>query len=154
MRILSLIAVVLFVPALAAPAWAGMKENCEQERDWNLKISGCTGAIDSGQWQGKDLASAYNNRGLAYINLGEHRRGIENYNEALRLDPGYALAYYNRGTFYYGLGEYRRAIEDFDEALRLDPGFALAYHNRGYAYDGLGDNARAIEDYDLSLIHI
>ncbi len=56
MRILSLIAVVVLVSALAAPARAGMEEDCEQEYDWDLKISGCTAVIRSGQWQGKDLA--------------------------------------------------------------------------------------------------
>ena len=33
MRILSLIAVVVFVSSLAGPARAGMFENCDQDRD-------------------------------------------------------------------------------------------------------------------------
>ncbi len=65
MRILSLIAVVLFVSSLAAPARAGMVEDCNQERDPDPRISGCTAVIGSGQWQGKELAWAYFNRGTA-----------------------------------------------------------------------------------------
>jgi hypothetical protein len=72
MRIFSLIAVVMFVSSLAAPAWAGMKEVCEQNYDPDLKIGGCTAAIRSGQWQGKGLATAYYNHGNAYSALGEH----------------------------------------------------------------------------------
>ncbi len=122
MRLISLIAVVVFLSALAAPARAGMAEDCNQEYDRDLQIGGCTAVIRSGQWQGKDLAWAYYNRGVAYGNLGEYRRAIEDYDEALRLDPDYAVAYNNRGSAYSNLGEYRRAIGDFARALWLDPG--------------------------------
>ncbi len=37
-RLLSLIAVVLFVSSLAAPARAGMVEDCKQDRHWDLRI--------------------------------------------------------------------------------------------------------------------
>ena len=151
MRIFPLIAVVLFLSALAAPVRAGMKENCEQERDWNLRIGGCTAVIRAGQWQGKELAWAYYNRGNAYRNLGEPRRAIADYDQALRLDPEHANAYGNRGNAYLALGEYRRAIQDYDQVLRIDPGDARAYINRGNAYRDLGEHASAIQDYDQVL---
>ncbi len=137
MRILSLIAVVLFVSSLAASARAGMVEDCNQERDRELRISGCTVVIGSGQWQGKELAWAYNNRGLAYAYLGNPARAIEDYDQALRLDPGLVVAYLGRGVVYNALGLYRRAIKDYDEALRIDPGSTLAYNNRAIALDNL-----------------
>ncbi len=71
--------------ALAVPARAGMEEGCEQDRDPDLKIGGCTAVIRSGEWQGKNLAWAYNNRGISYRSLNEHRRAIEDYDQALRL---------------------------------------------------------------------
>ena len=151
MRILSLIAVELFVFSLAACAGVGMTEDCEQDREWDLKIGGCTAVISSGQRSGKGLAVAYYNRGIAYRHLGEYRRAIEDYDQTLRLDPNFALAYNNRGNAYVDLGEYRRAIEDYDQTLRLDPNFALAYSNRGNAYVYLGDPARGIEDLDQAL---
>ncbi len=151
MRFFSLIAVVLLVSSLAPPARAGMKEDCEQERDWSLKIGGCTAAIGSGQWQGKELAPVYSNRGNAYFNLGEYRRAIQDYDQALRLDPGYAVAYYNRGKAYTELRVHRRAIQDYDQTLRINPGLAIAYYNRGIAYNGLGEHHRAIQDYDQAL---
>ncbi len=83
--------------ALAAPARAGMEEDCVQEYDRDLQISGCTAVIGSGQYSGRNLAIAYNNRGIAYDDLGEYRRAIEDYDRALRLDPDDALAYNNRG---------------------------------------------------------
>jgi tetratricopeptide (TPR) repeat protein len=151
MRVFSLIAVLLFVSSLAAPSRAGMVEDCVQTGDWNLKISGCTEVIRSGQYSGKDLVGAYNNRGVAYKNLGEYRRAIQDYDQALRLDPGYAVVYSNRGVAYGDLGEYRRAIQDHDQALRLDPDDAIAYTNRGEAYRNLGEYRRAIADHDQAL---
>ena len=134
MRILSLITLVLFVSSLAAPARAGMVEDCSQELDRGLGISGCTAVIRSGQYSGKNLAAAYSNRGGAYFSLGDHARAIEDYDQALRLDPDDTVAYSNRGRAYDNLGEYRRAIQDYDQALRLDPGNAYAYTSRGAAY--------------------
>ncbi len=151
MRIFSLIAVELFVFSLAACAGVGMTEDCEQDREWGLKIGGCTAVISSGQRSGKGLAVAYYNRGIAYRHLGEYRRAIEDYDQTLRLDPNFAVAYNNRGNAYVDLGEYRRAIEDYDQTLRLDPNFAVAYSNRGNAYVYLGDPARGIEDLDQAL---
>ncbi len=146
MRILSLIAVVLFVSSLTAPARAGMVEYCNHMRDPDLGIGGCTAVIRSGEYSGKNLAIAYNNRGNAYANLGEYRRAIQDYDQALRLDPGYAVAYYNRGLAYSDLGEYRRAIEDYDQALRLDPGLAQAYIGRANAHCELGMNEASLDD--------
>ena len=74
---------------------------------------------------------AYYNRGLAYTNLGESHRAIEDYDTAIRLDPNDADAYTGRGGAYANLGEHRRAIEDFDMAIRLDLDYAIAYYNRG-----------------------
>ncbi|MHA7841420.1 MAG: tetratricopeptide repeat protein, partial [Gammaproteobacteria bacterium] len=76
---------------------------------------------------------------------------IEDYDEALRLDPKYALAYFNRGFAKRFLGRYDEAIRDYDEALRLDPEDALAYFYRGLAKVQLGRYAEAIEDYDEAL---
>jgi len=146
--------IIATLAALLAPtasARAGMEEDCMQVHDLDTKVSGCTAVIRSGQWQGKELAWAYNNRGLAYTYLGNPARAIEDYDQALRLDPGLAVAYLGRGVVYRNLGEHARAIEDYDEALRLDPDDAAAYRNRGIAYGTLGEYRRAIEDFDQAL---
>jgi tetratricopeptide (TPR) repeat protein len=151
MRIFMLIAVVLFSSVLAAPARAGMLEDCMQGFNPDLTISGCTAVIRSGQYSGRNLAVAHTNRGNAYNRLSKYRRAIEDFDHALQLDPDYALAYNSRGIAYTSLGEHRWAIEDFDRTLRLSPGDAGFYNNRGIAYHRLGEFARAIEDYGHAL---
>jgi tetratricopeptide (TPR) repeat protein len=151
MRILSLIAVVVFLSALVPQARAGTLEDCVREQNPNPQIGDCTAAIRSGEYSGRQLAVAYTNRGFAYSNHGEYRRAIEDYDEALRIDPRHALAYNNRGNAYSYLGEYRRAIEDYDQALRHDPGHAWTHNNRAWALYLLGRNAQALDDVEQSL---
>ena len=80
--------------------------------------------------------------------MGKYQRAIQDYDEAIRLDPQDAFVYINRGIAYHDLGQYQRAIQDFDEAIRLDPESDLAYLSRGIAYYDLGQFERAIDDYD------
>jgi tetratricopeptide (TPR) repeat protein len=96
-------------------------------------------------------AAAYNNRGIAYDNLGQYQRAIEDYNEAIRLKPDYAAAYNNRWFAYMNFGQYQRAIEDYNEAIRLKPDHAITYFFRGNAYGNLGQYQRAIEDYNEAI---
>jgi lipoprotein NlpI len=95
----------------------------------------------------KNDAIACNNRGLAYRDKGELDRAIADFNEAVRLDPEFALAYNNRGLAYRDKGEFDRAIADFNEAIRLEPKFAVAFNSRGFTYDRKGERDRAIADY-------
>jgi Flp pilus assembly protein TadD len=76
-----------------------------------------------------DDAIAYNQRGIAYKNIGQYQRAIEDYNEAIHLKSDLAEAYYNRGTAYFYLSKYNKAREDFNEAVRLKPDDPHAYYN-------------------------
>ena len=62
---------------------------------------------------------------------------IIEYDEAIRLNPKFALGYNNRGFSYHRLGQYQRAVNDFDEAIGLDPQYTVAHNNRGFSYTNL-----------------
>ena len=62
---------------------------------------------------------ANSNRGNAYSWLGQYLRAIQDFDEAIRLDPQLVLAYYNRGDTYLNLREPQGAVQDLDEAIRL-----------------------------------
>ena len=47
---------------------------------------------------------AYFNRGVAYGDLGEYDRAIQDYDAVVRLDPEYTDAYHNRGFAYDVVG--------------------------------------------------
>jgi len=66
-----------------------------------------------------DCAEAFNNRGIAYYNLGHHARAIEDYNQAIRLKPDYAIAFSNRGRAHLQLGHPPQGCRDASTACNL-----------------------------------
>ena len=76
---------------------------------------GCRGDTE------REDAKVYYNRGFVWAEKGEHDKAIEDYTEAIRIDPNYAEAYYNRGDAFETKGDKAKAEADFKEAKRLDP---------------------------------
>jgi len=72
---------------------------------------------------------------------------LENFDQALQLDPNHALALNARGYARLRLRYYETALEDFNAAIRLNPGYANAYWNRSAAKKALGDDAGSREDF-------
>ncbi|MEN6541772.1 tetratricopeptide repeat protein, partial [Parvibaculum sp.] len=89
----------------------------EQFRSGNDKsaIGYCTKAIESGQLAREDLAAAFINRGVAYRNLGDSKRSVVDYTEALKYAPNDGMIYANRSNALRDIGEYQRALEDADK---------------------------------------
>ena len=99
----------------------------------------------------KDMADAYNKRGLAKSNMGDYALAIMDFNEALSIDRHFAAAYNNCGIAKNNMGDHVGAIIDFNYALQVDPQHAEAYNNRGFAKAKTGDHAAAIVDFDKAL---
>ena len=62
-------------------------------------------------------AVAYTHRGLAYSATGDNDRAIQDYIQAIMLDPNYAPAYNDLGVAHKDKGDYDRAIEDYSRAI-------------------------------------
>jgi len=74
-------------------------------------------------------ADNYLNLSLAYDRAGRFRDCIRAAEQALKLQPGYALAYNNIAAAHMDMGEWDAAIAAADEAVRLQPDFQLARNN-------------------------
>ncbi len=48
-------------------------------------------------------------------------RAIQDFDEAIRLNPNHAKAFQNRGNAYKAKGDSERAMEDYNTAVRLNP---------------------------------
>ena len=97
------------------------------------------------------VAAAFNSRGVAFGHQGEYDRAIEDFNQALQINPTFALAYNNRGLAYNAKGDPDRAIEDFSQAIKLNPRNFDTYYNRGLTYNAKGDFDHAIEDFSQAI---
>jgi len=104
------------------------------------------------------LASDKNERAMAHFNNGvacsairDFQSAIEQYSEAIALNPGHVGAYTNRGVAKDALGRFEDAIVDFSEAIRIDPKNYKAYNGRASSKADLDRNEEAIADFDTAI---
>lgn len=84
--------------------------------------------------------------GCRFLDKDDLENALVAFNEAIRLDPGYAEAYNGRGVTYALRGQLARAIADCCEAIRLSPQDPEFYRSRGYVYRQMGDHRAANAD--------
>ena len=86
-------------------------------------------------------------RATVWHDKKELGHAMEDYNEAIRLDPQNAALYCNRGYLRGEQKEFDKAIADFTEAIRLDPHDPIAYLHRGHAWAEQQQYDKAIADF-------
>lgn len=104
------------------------------------------------------------NRGVAYQNLKQFDKALQDYSRAIDIVPSFGTAYHNRGLVYAKMLQYERAVEDFDQALKhvnavqVDAQGQLittnkpnVYYDRGNSLLKLGKYRQAIESFDSAL---
>jgi Tfp pilus assembly protein PilF len=90
-------------------------------------------------FEAPNFTPAWNQRGLALLELGHPFDAILSFGHVISLDPDKATGYVNRGTGYLNAEYYDRAIGDFKRAEEIDPKLAVAPNNLGNALYLLND---------------
>jgi tetratricopeptide (TPR) repeat protein len=121
--------------------------DCNQSRDLDRAIAGCSAAIEAGS---KD-AQLRVNRGFSYFRKADYDRSLADYNEAIRLNPKEPAAFQRRGLTFRARGEDDRAIADFTQAINLGSTDLNVFIDRGMAHFTKGENAQAIADYTTAI---
>ncbi len=119
--------------------------------NYDAAIRLLTQAIATGKLSKNDLATSYNNRGMAFAETGEPGKAVADYSMAIKLVPLYGPAYLNRGNIYSNQGNFDEAIAEFDMAIKISATYALAYNSRGGAYYKKGDLDAAMTDLDTAI---
>ena len=99
------------------------------------------------------------NRGDDLFAATEYAEAINEYTDAIEIDPEHSAAYNSRGFAYYEWGRYDKAIADYDKAIAIDPNYVSAYINRGNAHlanhrsfdSGVANYDRALADYEEAI---
>ncbi len=106
-----------------------------------------------------EYASAWNNRGLAYMRRGEMVRSTEHvpqalsdFSRAITLEPTNSAAWYNRGLLHANVGEEGLAIGDLRKVIELTPDNAVPYADlarvllrQGKATEGVASYRQALQ---------
>ena len=135
----------------ASLSHAGPADDCNQIRDLNRQIRGCTAFIEQGKAAPENLATAHLNRANIHARRRKYALAFADYASAIALDPRNPLIPYNRGNVYLDTRRYELAVADYSRAIELDAEFALAYLNRGIARERRGEVRAAAEDYREAL---
>ena len=96
-------------------------------------------------------AHALAHRGRAWMEEGKPERGLQDVQEALRLQPNNPAWLRTRATIYDDLDEPERALADLGNAIRLEPRNSLNFVQRGTLYKSLKEYDKAIEDYTAAI---
>ncbi|MBN3925300.1 serine/threonine-protein kinase [Nostoc sp. NMS4] len=121
-----------------------------------MGIAGCI-TLGIGAWQLRlpkpvsDAQKQLYQDGVNKYEAGNYEGAVEDFNQAIKLNPRNALAYNRRGDAYYRLGDYEQAQADSSQAILLNPQDANAYFDRGFAFSELSKYKEAIADYTQAI---
>ena len=86
-------------------------------------------------------------RGLDHYDRSEYDLAMAAYNEAIYIDPSFAMAYNNLGMVLIDLERYQDAMNALYESIRHDANYSEAYNNLGFVLRRLGNNVDAASAY-------
>ncbi len=81
----------------------------------------------------------------------DYRGAVEDYSQAIELNPHFVAAYLKRGEILYKLGDARGTLRDCNQALSLNPNLVQAHYYKGRARYRLGYTQAAIEAYTQAI---
>lgn len=120
----------------------------------NLKIGNNQSARKTAKMLGKsfpgfkELHYLY---GLIYFSDENYGKCVEEFNLALKDDPGNVKVYYNRSIALGLMEEYLAAIEDLNTCISLNPGYVAAHYSRAYWYEYTGNYVESTKDYESTI---
>lgn len=132
------------------PSWMGNDDIVVLSRDRAEQVQVPTFGGLSSEAAAR-YADTHNSRGLALLTGGYVAQSIDEFQQALRIDPSYPNAHTNLGAALDGQGRDHEAVAHYMAALRLDPNQAVARFNLGLHFHQRGRIAEAITQYREAL---
>ncbi|MBD1829976.1 tetratricopeptide repeat protein [Microcoleus vaginatus GB1-A2] len=90
-------------------------------------------------------------QGREKLNKGDYQGAIQEFNQAIQLNPNYGDAYNNRAAARYKLGDNQGTLKDISQFIRINPNYAQGYMSRAILRSKLGDEQGASEDRNKAL---
>ena len=125
---------LVFLTRTQAAAWAGSESLFRHAL-----------AVTTDNW------TAHNNLGGLFVGEGRAGEAIPQFEETIRIRPGFAEGHYNLALALAKTGRLPQSIDQYGEALRLKPDYQEARYNFGNALMHAGRLPEAIEQYEQAL---
>ncbi|HTK13538.1 MAG TPA: tetratricopeptide repeat protein [Xanthobacteraceae bacterium] len=132
-------------------AYSMVRADCEQIKDRDIQIVGCTKVIESGREQQAVVGIAHSNRADAYSAKKDYAHALADFSTAIQLNPTYVNAHWGRGDVYFEMNSFPQAITDYGDAIKLSPSDDTLYRSRALARFRIRDYGNAIDDYAAAL---
>lgn len=141
----------LLLPA-SGPRAADAATDCFSE-DNERRLSGCSALIETPGLGQEDLSLAFAMRALAYSLKGNYERALADYDEAIRINPAFAVALNNRAWALFKAGRAREGMPDVERSLALQPMSSHSLDTRAHIRQQLGDLTGALADYEMAMVY-
>ena len=96
-------------------------------------------------------AQEYYDRGTLRAQNKEYREAIEDYTQALAINPKFVDAYLKRCEMRYKMGDHQGVLDDCYEVFNINPQIAKAHYYQGRARYSLGYVQPAIDSYSFAI---
>jgi len=118
-------------------------EMAKQANEPKIVISGLLPELEN--------SDAYYSRAKKYDAAKDYNQAIDDFSQAIRLDPKNALYYIARGQSYFNKGYWKECSNDESQAIKLEPQNAYYYSLRGNTYRFSKKYDLAIADYTKAI---
>jgi tetratricopeptide (TPR) repeat protein len=115
----------------------------DEEEEYEEYIAAATENI---QADASDYASR-NNRGVAYLEMGETQAALDDFTAVCQLAPHESSPLLSLASISEERDDLQGALAYATEAIRVEPNNSTCYFVRKSIYQKLGDNTRAEEDH-------
>jgi len=96
-----------------------------------LMLVACASEPEQNQAQMRDGARIHTELGAGYFAQNQLGIALEEFTEAVKIDPAYSLGYNGLGLVYGALKEDAKAEANFKKAIQLDPANSESHNNYG-----------------------
>jgi tetratricopeptide (TPR) repeat protein len=122
-----------------------------KNQEWDKAIELLRKATDLDHKYADELAAVYQQRGYAAATNQQFQDAINDYSEAIKINPQDARIYEQRAAVEMKLNDTDKALADYSEAIKLKPNEVRYYLYRSYIYELKGDIKNSMADTEKVL---
>lgn len=98
-----------------------------------------------------ELSDVYQRRGYTFAKNQQYREAIQDYGEAIKIEPKNPRIYEQRAAVEMKIQDYGNALADYGELIKLKPNEVRYYNYRAYIYEAKEDPKNSMTETENAL---